>query len=63
MTGASTAVRDAITALRDALLHQLFGRDQALEAALDAEETEPGVWQVRIGDGRAEDDEPGRLNR
>jgi hypothetical protein len=57
MTGASTVVRDAFTALRDALLRRLFERDQALEAALDAEETEPGVWQVRIGGGRTTDEE------
>jgi hypothetical protein len=45
---ASAAVRDAYTGLKD-LLKRRVG-DQQAALALDANETEPGVWQARIGD-------------
>lgn len=45
---ASAAVQDAYAGLRDMLRRHLFGRQQA-EHALDAEETEPGVWQACLG--------------
>ncbi|MEU8319761.1 hypothetical protein AB0C33_15470 [Nonomuraea sp. NPDC048881] len=45
---ASAAVEDAYAGLRDMLRRRLFGRQQA-EHALDAEETEPGVWEARLG--------------
>lgn len=45
---AKTAVVDAYTGLRDALRVRLVGHDRA-ERALDAHETDPGVWQARLG--------------
>lgn len=57
---ASTAIRDAYTQLKALLAGRLGGRDQA-RRELDAEETEPGVWQARLGaalvDSGAADDE------
>ncbi|GAA2387417.1 hypothetical protein [Dactylosporangium salmoneum] len=51
---ASAAVRDAYSELK-ALLKRGFGdHDGAAVRALDADETEPGVWQARIGDALAE---------
>jgi hypothetical protein len=48
---ASAAIKDAYAGLKALLKHRLDGR---LVQALDAEETEPGVWQARIGDALAE---------
>jgi hypothetical protein len=45
---AKTALMDAYTALRDALRHRLAGHPQA-EQALEADETDPGVRQARLG--------------
>ncbi|MFI7426902.1 hypothetical protein ACIBPB_07945 [Micromonospora sp. NPDC049836] len=44
---------DAYTGLRDALRHRLTGRPQA-EQVLEGEETDPGVWQARLGAELAE---------
>jgi hypothetical protein len=49
---ATAGVRDAYTALRDALRGRLRGRGQAVRA-VRAEETEPGVWQARLGEDLA----------
>jgi hypothetical protein len=46
---ASSAVQDAYTGLRDALRRRLRGRGRA-EEALDAQETDTGVWQARVGE-------------
>lgn len=49
VTGAaSAAVQDAYASLREMLRRRLNGRRQA-EHALDAKETERGVWQARLG--------------
>ena len=49
LTGtANQAVTDAYTGLKGLLARRLAGRPAALEA-LDAAETEPSVWQTRIG--------------
>lgn len=45
---AKTAVGDAYGALKGLLRHRLAGRDEA-HLALDAAETEPEVWQTRLG--------------
>lgn len=45
---ASEAVKDAYALLKMLLKRKFTGRDQA-RAALEAEQTEPGVWQVTIG--------------
>jgi hypothetical protein len=48
--GGTAVVQDAYATLRDAVRRRLRGRgsaEQALELA--AEETDPGVWQTRIG--------------
>lgn len=47
---ASAAVRDAYTGLKDLLKGRVSDRDDQAVRALDADETEPGVWQARIGD-------------
>jgi hypothetical protein len=59
---ASAAVRDAYGELKDLLKRRIGARDEQAIDALDADETEPGVWQARIGDaltasGVAGDDE------
>ena len=46
--GLSAAGQDAYTSLRGALARRLRGRGHA-EQALEADETDPGVWQARIG--------------
>jgi len=48
---ASAAVQDAYAKLKDLIRDRIGGRGAQ---ALDAEETEPGVWQTRIGDALAE---------
>ncbi len=49
VTGAaSAAVQDTYAGLRDMLRRRLLSRHQA-EHALDADETQPGVWQARLG--------------
>ena len=45
---ASAAVRDAYESLKAVLRSGLAGREDAMHA-LDADETEPGTWQARIG--------------
>ncbi len=50
---ATAATNDAYTGLRDALRRRFTGRRQA-EQALAAEETDPGVWQTRLGDAVTE---------
>lgn len=45
---AKTAVVDAYTGLRDLLRRRLAGRSQAVEV-LDAQQTDPYVWQARLG--------------
>jgi tetratricopeptide (TPR) repeat protein len=45
---AETALMDAYTGLRDALRRRLAGRPQAARA-LEADETDPGAWQARLG--------------
>jgi hypothetical protein len=50
---AKAAVTDAYTGLRGALRRRLTGRPQA-EQALDAEETDPNVWQAHLGADLAE---------
>lgn len=47
---ASVAVRDAYTGLKDLLKRRVGSHDDQAVRALDADETEPGVWQARIGD-------------
>jgi hypothetical protein len=49
---ATIAVQDAYSGLKRLLGRWLTDRQQAVEA-LQAEETEPGVWQTRIGDDLA----------
>ncbi len=50
VTGAaSTAVQDAYNGLKGLLRRRIRDDDGAAEA-LDADETEPGVWQARVGD-------------
>jgi hypothetical protein len=45
---ASEAVKDAYGLLKVLLRRRFTGREQA-RAALEAEQTEPGVWQATIG--------------
>jgi hypothetical protein len=45
---ASEAIKDAYGLLKAMIRRKFTGRDQA-RAALEAEETEPGVWQTAIG--------------
>ena len=47
---ASTAVRDAYAGLKDLLKRRLGTYDEQAVQALDADETEPEMWQARIGD-------------
>lgn len=49
---ASSAIRDTYVGLKDLLAHRLAGRNQTREA-LDAHETDHGVWQARLGDDLA----------
>src|SRR4051812_39466464 len=59
---ASTAVRDAYAGLRDLLRRRVGDHDEQAVQALEADETEPGVWQARIGEalttsGAADDEQ------
>ncbi|MDQ7905931.1 hypothetical protein RB614_15550 [Phytohabitans sp. ZYX-F-186] len=62
VSGAATqAITDTYGLLKQLIKRRFAGRDTAREA-LEAEETEPGVWQTRIGDdlrtsGAAEDEQ------
>jgi hypothetical protein len=47
-TATGTAIGDAYTGLKRLLSRRLAGHRGAPEA-LDAHETEPGVWQARLG--------------
>lgn len=47
---ASAAVRDAYAGLKNLLSRRIGDSDQEATQALEADETEPGVWQARIGD-------------
>jgi hypothetical protein len=49
---ASSAIRDTYIGLKDLLAHRLTGHNQTRQA-LDAQETDPGVWQARLGDDLA----------
>lgn len=49
---ATSAIQDAYMGLKSLLGRWLTGRKPAVEA-LQAEETEPGVWQTRIGEDLA----------
>jgi hypothetical protein len=51
---ASAAVKDAYAGLKALLKRRLGARDDEVVQALDADETEPSVWQARIGDALAE---------
>jgi hypothetical protein len=51
---ASAAIRDAYQALKALLKHGFGSLDVEAVQALDADETEPGVWRARIGDALAE---------
>ncbi|MFD0742681.1 hypothetical protein ACFQ1L_13380 [Phytohabitans flavus] len=58
---ATQAITDTYGLLKQLLKRRFGGREQAREA-LEAQETEPGVWQTRIGDdlrqsGAAEDEQ------
>ncbi|WP_428963078.1 hypothetical protein [Micromonospora fluostatini] len=46
--GVTSGVQDAYGGLKGLLARRLSGRDRAVRA-LDARETEPGVWQARLG--------------
>ncbi|MBU2664042.1 hypothetical protein KOI35_11125 [Actinoplanes bogorensis] len=46
---ATEAIKDGYTLLKALIRRRFAGRDQA-RAALEAEETEPGVWQASIGE-------------
>ncbi|MEV6801392.1 FxSxx-COOH system tetratricopeptide repeat protein [Micromonospora rifamycinica] len=50
----STAVRDAYAGLKGLLKRRFGDADAAAVQALDADETEPGTWQARIGDALTE---------
>ena len=59
---ASAAIKDAYTGLKALLKQRLGSHDGQVVQALDADDTEPGVWQARIGDaltesGAAEDEQ------
>lgn len=61
VSGAATdAIKDAYGLLKALIRRRFAGQDEA-RAALEAEETEPGVWQTKIGhalqDSGAADDE------
>lgn len=45
---ASSAAQDVYTSLKNLLKHRLAGRGGASEV-LEADETDPGVWQSRLG--------------
>lgn len=45
----TSGVQDAYSGLKGLLARQLSGREQAVQA-LEARETEPGVWQARLGE-------------
>jgi hypothetical protein len=45
---ATEAIKDAYGGLKALIRRRLIGREQA-RAALEAEETEPGVWRASIG--------------
>jgi hypothetical protein len=47
---ASTAVQDAYARLKDLIRSRIGGNDAQSARVLDADETEPAVWQARIGD-------------
>ncbi|MEK8106598.1 hypothetical protein NKG94_17570 [Micromonospora sp. M12] len=47
---ASAAVRDAYAGLKALLKQRFGGREGEAVQALEADETEPGVWQARIGE-------------
>lgn len=47
---ASAAVRDAYAGLKDLLKRRVGDHDEKAAQALEADETDPGVWQARIGD-------------
>jgi len=49
---ASSPIRDTYIGLKDLLAHRLTGHNQTRQA-LDAQETDPGVWQARLGDDLA----------
>ncbi|MEU1745335.1 hypothetical protein ACPXB5_21615 [Micromonospora arida] len=50
----SAAVRDAYAGLKGLLRRRFGDADAAAVQALDADETEPGLWQARIGDALTE---------
>ena len=45
---ATDAIKDAYVLLKALIRRRFIGRDQA-RAALEADETEPGLWQTSIG--------------
>lgn len=47
--GITSGVQDAYAGLKTLLVQRLAGRPAAVEA-LEARETEPGVWQARLGE-------------
>ncbi|WP_432898377.1 hypothetical protein ACQP1S_21430 [Micromonospora matsumotoense] len=47
--GVTSGVQDAYAGFKGLLVKRLAGRTEAVEA-LAARETEPGVWQARIGE-------------
>lgn len=47
--GLTSGVQDAYAGLKGLLTRRLAGRDRAVRA-LEAEETEPGVWRARLAD-------------
>ena len=51
---ASAAVKDAYAGLKALLEQRLGGQDDQVVQALEADETQPGVWQARIGDALAD---------
>lgn len=56
------AVQDAYRGLKDLIRQRFAGRGEAAQQALEADETQPGVWQTRIGpdltgSGAADDEE------
>ena len=58
----SAAVKDAYGSLKELLKRRFVGSDEQAAQALEADETEPGVWQARIGDalsasGAADDEQ------
>lgn len=59
---ASAAVKDAYAGLKALLKQRLGGQDDQVVQALEADETQPGVWHARIGDaltdsGAADDEQ------